>query len=137
MTKHIVDVPAGNPVLGASIGAFDEWRYLPAVRAGGLLFVAGVVGVRPDGSIPESVEEQADLAFRRTAEILRLEGLGFGDLIEMVSYHVKLADMLSASNAVKDRHIVRPFPTWTVLGIEALGLPELKLEIRSVAALRS
>lgn len=136
MGKHAVEIPKNNPVYGTSIAAFDKYGYSPAVRAGGLLFIAGAVGVRPDGTVPDSVAEQAELAFQRTAEILKLEGLTMADLVEVVSYHVDIANNLPAFEAAKNRYFEQPFPTWTILGVEALARPVLKVEIRSVAALR-
>lgn len=135
--KQILEIPQDNTVFGASSAAFEKYGYSPAVRAGGLLFIAGVVGVRPDGSVPDSAEEQAELAFRRTTEILRLEGLTMADLVEVVSYHVDVKNNLAEFIPVKERHFARPFPAWTIIGVEALARPVLKIEIRSVAALRS
>ena len=134
--KQVVTIGADNAVYGASASAFDKYGYSPAVRAGGLLFMAGVVGFRADGTLPESAAEQGELAFRRIAEILRLEGLGMEDLVEVVSYHVDLPANLAAFMPVKERHFKRPFPAWTILGVAALALPELKIEIRCTAALR-
>lgn len=135
--KQGLEVPKDNAVYGASQAAFEKYGYSPAVRAGGLLFIAGVVGVRPDGTVPETVAEQAELAFRRTAEILRLEGLSMADLVEVVSYQVGITDNLKDFLPVKERYFERPFPTWTIIGVEALARPPLKIEIRSIAALRS
>ncbi|WP_341963576.1 Rid family hydrolase [Pseudomonas sp. RC10] len=136
MSKSVVEIPEGNDVFGVSTQAFTDWQYAPAVRAGGLLFVAGLVGVKADGTVPVSVAEQTELAFQRIAEVLRLEGLGMGDLVEVVSYHVDLNQHLDDFLPVKKRHFVEPYPAWTLIGIEALGLPELKIEIKVVAALK-
>ena len=70
--KEVLEIPKDNAIFGGSFATFEKFGYSPAVRAGGLLFIAGVVGARPDGSVPDSVGEQAELAFQRTAEILRL-----------------------------------------------------------------
>lgn len=137
MTKSIVEIPRNNPLWKSDHHAFETYGYSPAVRAGGLLFIAGVVGFRADGSIPESVAEQSELALQRTQELLRLDGLTMADLVEVVSYHVELQDNLPAFMPAKQRYFQKPFPTWTIIGIQALALPELKIEIRSVAALRT
>ena len=134
--KQGLEVPKDNAIYGASQAAFEKYGYSPAVRAGGLLFIAGAVGVRPDGTVPESVAEQGELALRRTAEILRLEGLSMADLVDVTSYHVGIADNLKEFLPVKERYFERPFPSWTIIGVEALARPVLKIEIRSVAALR-
>jgi enamine deaminase RidA (YjgF/YER057c/UK114 family) len=96
------------------------------VRAAGLLFIAGVVGVRPDGTLPESAAEQGELALPRTAAILRLAGLGMADLVEVVSYHVDLHDHLQAFMPIKDRYFVQPYPAWSIIGVAALARPQIK-----------
>jgi len=137
VSKTVISIPKDNAIYGASSAAFDAYSYSPAVRAGGLLFIAGSVGFRADGTIPVSVAEQSEIAMQRIVEILHLEGLTMEDLVEIVSYHVDLEANLPEFIAVKERYVPPPFPTWTILGVQALGLPELKVEVRCIAALRS
>lgn len=137
MTKSIVEIPKDNQHFKGDHWTFEKYGYSAAVRAGGLLFIAGVVGFRPDGTIPESVAEQSELALQRTQELLRLEGLTMADLVEVASYHVDLEKTLPDFMPAKERHFQKPFPAWTIIGIQALALPELKVEVRSVAALRA
>lgn len=124
-----------NPIFGSN-RVFDLFKYSPAVRSGGLLFISGQIGMRPDGGIPDSAAEQADLAFHRLREILRMEGLGFADLVELVSYHVDIENQLTEFRAVKDRYIETDFPAWTILGVSALARPNLLVEIKAIAAIR-
>ena len=44
-----------HPVFG-STDVFKTFNYAPAVAAGGLLFVAGQIGIGADGTVPSSVE---------------------------------------------------------------------------------
>ena len=128
-------LPEDDPVFGGN-KAFDAFRYSPAVRAGSLVFIAGQVGMRPDGSVPDSAAEQIELAFQRLGAILKHLGLGFEDLVELVSYHVRLDEQLASFREIKDRHIRGDFPTWTILGVAALARPRLLVEIKAVAASR-
>ncbi|WP_199900043.1 Rid family hydrolase [Rhodopseudomonas sp. B29] len=137
MGKKALEIPADNPTFAASAGSYEKFGYSAAVRAGGLLFIAGQIGRRPDGKIGTTVAEQAELALQRTAEILRLEGLDMTDLVEVVSYHVDIQHNLEAFMAVKQRYTVKPYPAWSIIGVDALTSPDLKIEIRSIAALRS
>ncbi|WP_257786975.1 RidA family protein [Cupriavidus sp. USMAHM13] len=102
--------------------------------AGGLVFISGQVGIRPDGTVPDSVEEQIELAFRRLGAVLVHEGLGFEDLVELVSYHVRIDEQLGAFREIKARCITREFPAWTILGVASLARPNLLVEIKAVAA---
>lgn len=121
-------------MFAAHAAGYESYGYSPAVRAGGLLFIAGEVGFAADGSIPASAAEQTELALQRTAEILRLNGLTMADLVDVTSYHVDMAANIEGFLPVKAKYTERPFPAWSIIGVQALALPELKIEIKSVAA---
>ncbi|MGH8787820.1 MAG: RidA family protein [Cupriavidus necator] len=135
-SKTTVVLANPHPVLG-STEVFKTFNYAPAVAAGGLLFIAGQVGIRADGTVPTSAEEQIDLAFQRLGAILQEAGLGFKDLVELVSYHVDVDKQLQAFRDIKDRYIQEDAPAWTILGVAALARPSLFVEIRAVAATRA
>lgn len=129
-------LPEDHPAFGGN-RIFDVFQYSPAVTANGLAFVSGQIGLRPDGSVPQDPKEQIRLAFERTQAILRGLGLDFGDLVEMVSYHVNLGEHLAAFRDVKEQFIRKDFPAWTIIGVAALARPELIVEIKVVASAKS
>src|SRR5690606_26917157 len=126
-------LPEDDPTFGGN-KVFDLFKYSPAVRAGGLVFIAGQVGLRPDGTVPESAEEQIRHAFTHLGAILKHEGLGFEHLVELVSYHVDVENQLPVFRAVKDEFITSDFPAWTIIGVASLARPTLLVEIKAVAA---
>ena len=128
-------LPEDDPTFGGN-KVFDLFKYSPAVTAGGLVFIAGQVGIRADGTVPDSAAEQARLAFERLGAILRHHGLGFDDLVELVSYHVRIDEQLTTFREIKDGYLTRDFPAWTILGVAALARPHLLVEIKAVAAAR-
>lgn len=128
-------LPEDDPTFGSN-KVFDLFQYSPAVRAGGLVFIAGQVGIRPDGTIPDSAEAQIELAFQRLGAILKHEGLGFEHLVELVSYHVRIDEQLGAFREIKERFIKADFPAWTILGVASLARPNLLIEIKAVAAVK-
>ena len=133
MTKKVLEIPPDHPMFAAHHSGYERYGYSPAVRAGDFLFIAGEIGFRPDGSVPDSVAEQTAVALERTKEILRLQGLTMADLVEVVSYHVNLKETIDEFLPVKAQYTERPFPAWSIIGVEALARPELKIEIRSIA----
>jgi enamine deaminase RidA (YjgF/YER057c/UK114 family) len=135
-SKTTFALSSPHPILG-STEVFKTFNYAPAVAAGGLLFIAGQIGLRVDGSVPNDVEEQTDLAFQRLGAVLQAAGLGFGDLVELVSYHVDVEKQLAVFRRIKDRYIKEAAPTWTILGVAALARPTLLVEIKAVAAIRT
>ncbi len=125
-------LPENDPTFGGN-KVFDLFKYSPAVTAGGLVFIAGQVGIRPDGTVPDDAAEQIRLAFERLGAILKREGLGFEDLVELVSYHVRIDEQLTTFREIKDQYIKSDFPAWTILGIASLARPNLLIEIKAVA----
>ena len=60
--------------------------------AGRLLVVAGQIGMRPDGSVPDDPLAQLDVAFENVAGNLRAAGMGLSDIIKVTYYHVGRLD---------------------------------------------
>ncbi len=136
MTRQIIQVPADSTLFGAHGETFEQYGYAPAVKAGGLLFISGQIALKADGSCPDDIKEQVDIVFQRTFEILRWVGLTKDDLVEIYSYHVDLPNNFEQFVEVKNKYLTSNFPAWTALGVAALGLPVLKIEMRSIAAFR-
>lgn len=128
-------LPEEDPTFGSN-KVFDLFKYSPAVSAGGLVFIAGQVGIRADGTVPETSAEQIRLAFQRLGTILRHQGLDFSDLVELVSYHVNIDEQLNTFREIKDEFISADFPAWTIIGVAALARPSLFIEIKAIAATR-
>ena len=116
--------------------AFEKYGFSPAVKSKGFLFISGQVGARPDGTAPESVADQTEWALKRVEELLRIAGLGLEDLVDVTSYHVDIENTLPDFMEAKRKYIKAPYPAWSIIGISGLSRPELKVEIRAVAALR-
>jgi reactive intermediate/imine deaminase len=64
--------------------------FSPAVRVGDTIYSSGQIGVRPDGTIPASMADQARLAMDHVGEALALAGAGFDHVFHCT---VMLADM--------------------------------------------
>lgn len=128
-----------NPIFAAAGGGtiFDKFEYSSAVKAGGLVFVAGQIGLNPDGSMPEQPAQQFVNAFERLKLVVEDAGCQMSDLVELVSYHVGLSTHLAEFMKVKSQYVPAPFPTWTILDIAGLARPGLIIEIKAVAAARS
>jgi enamine deaminase RidA (YjgF/YER057c/UK114 family) len=134
MALHTVEIPEGSEVFGEARNAFARFGYSAAVRAHGLLFIAGTIGRRADGTIAETIEEQTEIAIARIEEILRLEGLDLSALVDVTSYHVDIHQHLPGFSAAKQRLITPPYPTWSLIGVSGLASPGLLVEIRATAA---
>ncbi|WP_353471846.1 RidA family protein [Salipiger sp. H15] len=136
MTSEVLQIPPGNAMFDGYRAAFEKYGFSPAIKSKGFLFISGRVGARPDGSAADGVAEQTEWALKRIGELLRLAGLDFRDLVDVTSYHVDIETTLAEFVEVKQRFIRSPYPAWSIIGISGLSRPELKVEIRAVAALR-
>ncbi|WP_416485954.1 RidA family protein [Streptomyces sp. CL12] len=134
MTVRTIEVPEDSPVFGETTSAFADFGYSAAVRAHGLLFIAGTIGRRADGTIPDTIEEQTEIALRKIEEILRLENLDMSALVDVTSYHVDIRRHLPGFVEAKRRLVEEPYPTWTIIGVSGLASPGLLVEIRATAA---
>lgn len=98
-----------------------------------LVFTAGQLGTRRDGSVPAEIGEQATVAFQSVRTILREVNMDIGDIIRLNTYLTDAGDM-QAYMAVRDRVVGNPPPTSTLLVVSALADPRYKIEIEAVAA---
>lgn len=133
MTKQGINPahPAFKAADGSSI--FEKFAYSAAVRAGDFLYVAGQIGLNPDGTMPADAETQFRNTFDRMKIIVEAAGASLDDAVELVSYHVGLQQEghLATFMKVKSEYIKAPYPTWTILGIECLARPGLLVEVKA------
>ena len=103
------------------------------MRAGDFVYVAGQIGLNPDGTMPEDDATQIRNAFDRMTIVLEAAGSSLDDVVELVSYHVGLQRHLGLFREIKDEYIRPPFPTWTILEVAGLARAGLVIEIKAVA----
>ena len=111
----------------------EAWHFSPVLDSGDYVFVSGVTGTRPDGSIAGTPEAQFENAFALVADNLAAAGLSFADVVEMTTYHVGLRAHLALFMAVKDRFVEPPYPAWTAIGVSELATAGALVEIRVIA----
>jgi reactive intermediate/imine deaminase len=112
-----------------------QFGFSQAVRAGGLLFLAGQMPVDPHTAAvvgAGDIRAQAHQAFANIEAVLEAAGATMGDIVELVSYHTEMAD-LGAVAEVKAEYIAGDFPAWTAVGVTALAFPGLMIEIKATA----
>ena len=106
--------------------------FSPAVRVGDVLYLSGQIGARPDGTLPDSMEEQTRLAMENMRASLRLAGADTGDIFKCT---VMLADMSewAAFNKVYLSYFTPGrLPARSSFGTSALALDAL-VEIECLA----
>jgi enamine deaminase RidA (YjgF/YER057c/UK114 family) len=112
---------------------YDAYAFSPAVIDGEYLRCSGMIGLRPDLSVPEDPNAQFTLAFENLRGLLAEAGLRLSDVVEMTSYHVGLKAHMHAFLAVKNQFMTAPHAAWTAVGISELAVPGALVEIQVVA----
>ena len=91
-----------------------------AVRVGDVLYLAGQIGIGPDGKLPETFEGQAKQTMENVGATLKAHGLGWSDVFKCTVF---IADMKNwpAFNAL----YVPYFPPGRLPARSALGVTGL------------
>lgn len=118
-----------------SQAAVDQMKLSPGIISGGHVFLTGMTGSSPDGSMPDSLETQFRQAFDKIAAVLCEAGLGFGAVVEMTSYHIGLRDHFDQFCAIRAEYVQAPFPAWTAVEVAGLRREGAVVEIRVIAAI--
>lgn len=108
-------------------------RLSPGILSHGHLFLTGITGSAGDGSMPTDPAAQFRAAFDKVGAILSGAGAGFGDVVELTSYHIDMATHFNAFEAVHGAYVVPPYPAWTAIEVAGLRRPGALVEIRVIA----
>ncbi|HEX5327987.1 MAG TPA: RidA family protein [Acetobacteraceae bacterium] len=109
-------------------------HYCHVVRAGNLVWVSGTVGMAADGSIPDEVEEQFELALKNLDACLKAVGAGPENVVKVTVYLTDVDDR-ELINPARQRYFGPHRPASTLIGVDELALPELEVEIEAQAVL--
>jgi 2-iminobutanoate/2-iminopropanoate deaminase len=111
-------------------------HYTDAVKAGGLLFVSGIVPVDAEGKLvgEGDVAEQARQVFRNMELVLRAAGSSFADVVKVTTFLLNIDDR-PAINPVRTEFFGEARPASTLVEVSALAVPGALLEIEAVAAI--
>jgi enamine deaminase RidA (YjgF/YER057c/UK114 family) len=116
----------------------DTYHYSQGVQVGDLVFVTGQGGWNAEFEIPDDVGVQIRHAFRNVETVLAEASLTWADVIDITTYHVGIDESVLATVVEELRsHCPDHQPLWTVIGVAALALPAMKVEITANAVART
>ncbi|SVE25660.1 uncharacterized protein METZ01_LOCUS478514 [marine metagenome] len=114
------------------------YSQIVTTQGGKLIHLAGQGGIGDDGTVPENLEDETKLMFEKIAIGLNAVGATAADVVRIVVYIVDLGNI----NPMPVYEGIRSFfpegykPVSTILGVTALALPEMKVEIDVTAFLK-
>lgn len=98
-----------------------------------MIFLSGQVGVRPDGSTPATLEEQADQVFANIVRLLEAHGLDATNIVKLTTYIVAGQDG-NAVRAARLKHLGSNRPASTAVFVSQLMDPAWFVEVDAIAA---
>jgi 2-iminobutanoate/2-iminopropanoate deaminase len=124
---------ANPPSVHAPLGLYSHTVSVPAGTD--LLFISGQLGVRPDGTTPATIAEQADQVFSNIVALLRAHELEPTDIIKLTTFMVAGHDG-DAVRAARLKHLGSHRPASTAVFVSELVDPAWFVEVEAIAAKR-
>lgn len=111
-------------------------HYTDAVRFGRLLFISGVAPLDEAGKVVSAdVVDQARQVFMNLKKVLRAADADFGDVLKVTVYLTEVADR-GKVNPVRQQFFGAARPASTLIGVKALAVDGMKIEIEAVVGLK-
>lgn len=107
-------------------------HYCHSVRAGPLIWVSGIVGMRADGTIPEDTVAQFDVALAAMDACLRAAG-GRPETVTKVQIFLTDISERAAINPARVGYFGEHRPASTLVEVSALVDPRMRVEIECMA----
>ena len=117
--------------IGAPIGTYSHGIEVPPGAR--WLYVAGQIGVRPDGSVPSTIEEQTQVVWQNILAVLADAGMGIGDVVKITSFLTRHENFPRFAQ-VRAKFLGSHRPASTLLVISSLARPEFLVEVEAIAA---
>lgn len=114
----------------------EGYGYADAVIAGDLIFLSGIVAARAQGEA--DLKPAYERVFKQIGAILKRAGAGYGDIVDITSFHTDIIAEIDAMSAVQKQYLGSPPPAWTAIDVDRLlpdgGITEIKIVARRKAA---
>jgi len=123
-----------NPPAIAKPGGYSH--VVEITGPGRIVYIAGQLGLKPDGTMAGDFRAQAAQAFENLKAALAAVGAGFDDVVKLNNYLVDIASNLPAYREVRDKYVntAQP-PASTTIGVPALARADALYEVEAVVML--
>jgi enamine deaminase RidA (YjgF/YER057c/UK114 family) len=123
-----------NPEAIAKPGGYSH--VVEVTGPGRIVYIAGQLGLKPDGKIAGDFRAQCVQAFENLKAALASVGAGFDDVVKLNNYLVDIPANLPIYREVRDRYVntAQP-PASTTVGVPALARADALYEVEAVVML--
>jgi enamine deaminase RidA (YjgF/YER057c/UK114 family) len=123
-----------NPGAIAKPGGYSH--VVETTGPGRIVYIAGQLGLKPDGKVAGDFRAQAVQAFENLKTALAAVGATFNDVVKLNNYLVDISTNLPIYREVRDRYVnVSQPPASTTIGVPALARADAHYEVEAVVML--
>lgn len=119
-----------NIGVATHIGTYSDAVEVPR---GARWLITGTPGLATDGSLPEEIAAQAELAWDHIMTLLDRAGMGMVDVVKITQYLTRQSDIAEYAR-VRSRYLKDARPASMLLIVPALVKPGFLVEIEIIAA---
>ena len=124
-------------VQASGVLAYEPFGFTNCVRYKDVLYLSGISALDPQGQvIGADIEAQTLHTFRNIERVLRAGGSDLDQILQMTSFVVDLAKNGRGYVDARKKILRQPTYTSATIGISALMIPGLFLEVQCTAAIR-
>lgn len=125
--KQVIETPGVMP--------YEAFGFTNCVRFKDVLYLSGISAIDLRGQvIGDDIETQTEYTFQNIEKVLRAAGSDLGQIVQMTSFVVDLESNGARYVAVRKKILTRPTYTSATIGVSALMVPGLLLEVQCSAA---
>lgn len=123
-----------NPEAIAKPGGYSH--VVEVTGAGRIVYIAGQLGLKPDGSIAGDFRAQTVQAFENLKAALAAVGATFNDVVKLNNYLVDIKANIGVYREVRDKYVntAQP-PASTTIGVPALARDGALFEAEAIVML--
>ena len=123
-----------NPEAIAKPGGYSH--VVEVTGAGRIVYVAGQLGVMPDGKMAGDFRAQAVQAFENLKAALAAVGATINDVVKLNNYLVDIGANIAHYREVRDRYVnTKSPPASTTIGVPALARDGALFEVEAIVML--
>lgn len=132
-----MDKPQFIVAPGAGEAFRKNLHFSSAVKIGNRVETSGQGGWNDDLEIPSEIDQEIRAAFRNIELVLVEAGASWDHVVHVNTYHVAGFPRIVNDTIVMlyRRYMPNHAPIWTQVGVESLGLPAMRFEIRVTAVI--
>ena len=125
--KQVIQTPGVMP--------YEPFGFTNCVRFKDVLYLSGISAMDPQGQVVgDDIETQTHHTYQNIERVLRAAGSDLGQILQMTSFVVDLENNGARYVAARKKILIQPTYTSATIGVSALMVRGLLLEVQCSAA---